>query len=129
MSFLDRPQTTLVRRVMFQVHLWAGVVLAAYVSFIGITGAALVFRPEMQKATFTEYFEGERPAPNQQASIETLVSSLQVAYPLHRLLGVDYPTARRATFLTYLSKGTTLISAFSDPVSGDVIGELPKTSW
>ena len=60
MSFLRRPQTTWIRRALFQVHLWMGVTVAAYVCLVGVTGAALVFRPEMQKATFTEYFEVRR---------------------------------------------------------------------
>src|SRR4051812_35495822 len=129
MSFLRRPQSTFVRRALFQVHLWAGVALALYISVVGFTGAVLVFRPEMQKAAFTEYFEGARPGAAGQVSPALLVSNLQAAYPLHQLLGIDYPTARRATYLSYLLKGNKLVSAFSDPLSGDVIGELPGTSW
>jgi len=56
MIFLHKPQQTVLRRALFQVHLWTGVGLAAYICVIGVTGAALVFRPEMQKATFAEYF-------------------------------------------------------------------------
>ena len=56
MSFLQRPQATWARRALFQVHLWTGVAVAAYVCLIGVTGAALVFRGEMQKATFKDSF-------------------------------------------------------------------------
>ena len=129
MRFVDRPHTTFVRRALFQLHLWAGLAVAAYVCVIGVTGAALVFRPEMQKATFTEYFQVDRPAGAADVSTGTLVSNLQASYPLYRLSGIDYPTARRATYLSYLIKGNQLVSAFSDPLTGDVIGELPKTSW
>ena len=62
MSFRDRPQTTLLRRALFQMHLWAGLAVAAYVCVIGTTGAALVFRPEMQKATFSRDFDVPRSA-------------------------------------------------------------------
>jgi uncharacterized iron-regulated membrane protein len=129
MSFLRRPHATWVRRALFQVHLWAGVGLAAWVCLIGVTGAALVFRPEMQKAVFHQYFEVARPAGVADASAATIVSNLQASYPLHQLLGIDYPTARRGTYLSYLTKGDQHVTAFSDPVSGDVLGELPKTSW
>lgn len=60
--FLTRPQTTLVRRALFQIHLWMGLLVATSVCVIGVTGAALVFRPEMQKVTFTEIFAPNRAA-------------------------------------------------------------------
>ena len=129
MGFLQRPQTSRVRKVLFQVHLWAGVALAAYVCIIGVTGAALVFRPELQKATFRQYFAVDRPANSTDVTTQTLISRLQGAYPLYRLSGIDYPTARRGTYLSYLIKGNKFVSVFSDPLTGDVIGELPKTSW
>ncbi len=129
MSFLQRPQATWTRRALFQVHLWTGVAVAAYVCLVGVTGAVLVFRPEMQKATFAQYFEAQRPAGRSDASVGALVSNLQASYPLHQLLGIDYPTARRGTYLSYLMKGNQLVTTFSDPVSGEVIGEMPKKSW
>src|SRR4029077_19427725 len=50
-------------------------------------------------------------------------------YPGSQLSGVDYPTARRGTYLSYLIRGSDFVAVFSDPVTGTVIGELPKTSW
>lgn len=129
MSFIDRPQSTFLRRVLFQIHLWAGLTLVLYVCVVGFTGAALVFRPEMQKAIFTKYFEIVRPAGAPDVRPSVLIANLKSAYPLHQLSGIDYPTARRGTYLSYLIKGNAFVSAFSDPVTGDVIGELPKTSW
>lgn len=128
-SFLRRPQTSWTRRALFQVHLWTGVAVAAYVCLVGVTGAVLVFRPEMQKAAFGEYFEVRRAAGSIDASSAVIVSNLQASYPLHQILGIDYPTARRGTYLSYLTKGNLLVTAFSDPVSGEVIGEMPKQSW
>ena len=43
MSILHRPQQVLVRRLLFQVHAWTGLVTALYAIFIGLTGAVLVF--------------------------------------------------------------------------------------
>jgi uncharacterized iron-regulated membrane protein len=128
-SFFDRPQATWIRRALFQVHLWMGLMVAAYVCVIGVTGAALVFRPEMQKATFAAIFDPNRQPGAADAEAGMIVANLQGAYPLYKLVGIDYPTARRGTYLSYLTKGNQLVTAFSDPVSGEVIGELPKTSW
>jgi uncharacterized iron-regulated membrane protein len=116
-------------RVLLLVHRWAGLVLTLYVCVIGVTGAALVFRPELQKATFNRYFDVQRPPGTPDIAVAELISRLQTAYPRYQLAGIDYPTARRGTYLSYLINGASLVSAFSDPVSGEVIGELPKTSW
>lgn len=119
----------MLRRILFLAHRWAGLLLTLYVCLIGLTGSALVFRPELQKATFSRYFDVDRPPGIPDAEVATLISRLEAAYPLYQLAGIDYPTARRGTYLSYLVKGGSLVSAFSDPVSGEVIGELPKTSW
>jgi uncharacterized iron-regulated membrane protein len=106
-----------------------GLVAAAYVCVIGVTDAALVFRPEMQKATFTAIFDPTRVPGAADAPAGTIVANLQAAYPDYQLSGIDYPTARRGTYLSYLVKGNQLVTAFSDPASGEVIGELPTRSW
>jgi uncharacterized iron-regulated membrane protein len=126
--FVRRPQSSRVRKALFQIHLWTGVTVALYVALIGLTGAALVFRPEMQSATFPQFFNISRNgAPDAASSV--IIGELQKRYPGYQLLGIDYPTFRRGTYLSYLIKGSELLTVFSHPVSGLIIGELPKTSW
>src|SRR5678815_4737879 len=125
MAFLQRPQSSVVRKALFQIHLWLGLVVVLYVLLIGVTGAALVFRPQFQKATFPEFFavarEGQPDAP-----ASTIIQQLLDHYPGYKLSGIDYPTHRRETYLAYLSKGDELRTVFSHPVTGEIIGELPK---
>jgi uncharacterized iron-regulated membrane protein len=128
MTWLVRPQATRLRKALFQIHLWTGIAVAAYVCLIGITGAALVFRPEMQKATFPKYFVVDRQG-RPDAGAADIIHELQSSYPGARLLGIDYPTSRRATYLSYLARGSQLLTVFSNPVSGKVVGELPRRSW
>ncbi len=71
MSFLQRPQSHLDPPGAVPDPLWTGIAVAAYVCLVGLTGAALVFRPEMQKAAFAEYFEVRRPAGQPDASPAT----------------------------------------------------------
>lgn len=116
------------RQLLFQVHLWASVTIGFYVVFIGLTGAALVFRPEMQKATFPEFFNIARNG-EPDANPSFIIRELQERYPGYQLLGIDYPTYRRGTYLSYLTKGDDLRTVFSHPASGRIMGELPTTSW
>ncbi len=128
MTFLRRPQSHPLRKAIFQIHLWAGITVAAYVLLIGVTGAALVFRPEMQKLTFPEFF-APVVTTSTYAPAGAIIGDFERAYPGYKLLGIDYPTHRRETFLAYLTKGEDLRTVFSNPQTGEVIGELPKTSW
>ena len=60
------------------------------------------------QATFTAIFDPARVPGAADASACTIVAKLQAAYPLYQLSGIDYPTARRGTYLSYLVKGNQL---------------------
>jgi uncharacterized iron-regulated membrane protein len=98
------------------------------VTVVGTTGAALIFRPEMQAWTFPRFFDiprGEEPM----ASADTVIAALRDRYPGAKLAGIDYPTYRRDSFLAYLTEDGRLRTVFSHPANGEVLGELPETSW
>lgn len=128
MSFARQPQSHPLRKVLFQVHLWLGLALAIYVIVIGLTGSILVFRGDLQKLTFPEFFTVERHG-EPDAPLPQILGELQRRYPGTQLSGLDYPTQHRQTYLTYLTRGNQFLTVFSHPVTAQVIGELPKTSW
>lgn len=128
MSFLRRPQQMLLRRLLFQVHVWTGLVIALYALFIGLTGAALVFRADLQKWAYPAYFV-QPPDGSSLASPETVIASLERGFPGYRFSGFDYPSQRRGTFLAYLAKDAELRTVFLDAANGAVIGELPRDGW
>jgi uncharacterized iron-regulated membrane protein len=45
------PQTTALRKAVFQVHLWTGIGLGLYIIMISVTGSVLVYRNELNVAT------------------------------------------------------------------------------
>jgi uncharacterized iron-regulated membrane protein len=47
---LREPQSLLLRRALFQVHLWTGVVAGLYILVISLTGSILVYRNELYQA-------------------------------------------------------------------------------
>lgn len=127
-SFARQPQTHVLRKALFQVHLWLGLILGIYVVVIGLTGSILVFRGDLQKLTFPEFFTVERHG-EPDAPLHKILAELQHRYPGTQVSGLDFPTQRRQTFLTYLTRGDQFLTVFSHPVTAQVIGELPKTSW
>ena len=114
----------MLRPILFRLHRWVGLVLGAYFLFIGATGAALVFRQELQRAAYPEFHRLERGgAPL--AAPDTVVRALADAYPGARVSGIDWPTYRRDSFLAYVTDAGRFRTVFAHPVSGRVIGELP----
>lgn len=47
---MRRPQSLWLRKAIFQIHLWTGIVLGIYVVLISVSGSAIVFRNELYKS-------------------------------------------------------------------------------
>ncbi len=116
---------TRLRRALFLLHRWLGVGAGLYVLLIGLTGSAVVFRQEMQRASYPALFAPDHRATDPIADLRVVLADLETQYPGSDLAGVDWPTYRRDSFLTYLVSNGTFRTVFSHPVSGRVIGELP----
>ena len=114
------------RRVLFQVHLWVGLIAGVYVLVISVTGAALVFRIDLQRAMHPHLFTPRTAGAL--ADPVTIMESVSRAYPGHNLSGVDAPTTARPTYLAYVTTPGQFATVLIDPVSAEVLGELPENS-
>lgn len=47
---LTRPHSLWLRKAMFQIHLWTGLILGIYIVAISVSGSAIVFRNELYKS-------------------------------------------------------------------------------
>ena len=126
-AFLDRPQSVFARRAVFQVHLWVGVLTGLYVFVVCTTGAALVFRVDMQRALHPTLFTPVASGPV--ADPIDVMNSVKTAYPSATLSGVDAPTTSRPTYLAYASSGDRFLTLLLDPASGQLLGELAEQSF
>jgi len=112
------------RRRLLQVHVWLGVVTGLYVAAVCISGAALVFRIDMQRALDPHLFTPSADGPL--ADPVAVMESVARAYPHHRLSGVEAPTTVRPTYLAYVTRGAEFKTVLIDPVTTAVLGELPE---
>lgn len=112
------------RRLLYHVHLWLGVLGGLYVAIVCATGAALVFRIDMQRALHPHLFTPSAASPL--ADPVAVMESVTRAYPQHRLSGVDAPTTVRPTYLAYVTSGAEFKTVLIDPVTTRVLGELPE---
>jgi uncharacterized iron-regulated membrane protein len=62
-SWLRQPQQTWTRRAMFQLHLWAGLILGVYIVVVCISGSVLVFRNDIYDV-FEHWFREGTATPN-----------------------------------------------------------------
>ncbi len=126
-AFLHKPQSVFLRRALFQVHLWTGILTGLYIVVVCVTGAALVFRIDLQRAQHPHLFTPSAPGPTAPAA--TILESIRDAYPGDRLSGIDAPTTTRPTYLAYVVRGPQFLTILADPVTGTVLGELPERSF
>ncbi len=115
------------RRALFQVHLWVGVLAGLYIFVVCVTGAALVFRIDLQRAMHPALFTPRTSGPV--ADPVAVMDSVRKAYPAAMVSGVDAPTTSRPTYLAYASSGDRFLTLLLDPVSAELLGELPEQSF
>jgi len=125
-TFLYRPQTVLLRRALFQVHLWTGVCAGLYVFVVCATGAALVFRIDLQRVAHPHLFA---PSAGEPAHPAAMLDSVSQAYPDHGISFIDAPTTERQTYLAYPFKGDVYLAVLLDPATARVLGEVPEQGW
>ena len=132
--YYRRPQQVALRRLNFQVHLWAGIILTLYMIVIGVTGSMLVFRPEIERLCGLKPWQG-LATQSAAADIATVVENLEAAYPRSRIVSVDAPGPEEATFVAVieghrgdLARGRLKVAC--DPADGRLLGEFPHgSSW
>jgi uncharacterized iron-regulated membrane protein len=112
------------KRVLFQVHRWLGVLIGLYVVVVCVSGAALVFRIDLQRALDPRLFTPSAAGPL--ADPVAVMESVSRGYPQYGLSGVEAPTTRRPVYLAYVTKGAEFRTVLIDPVSAVVLGDLPE---
>src|SRR5207302_5474159 len=61
--WVRHPQQVWARKALFQIHLWTGIGACLYVFLISVTGSAVVFRIELDRALApTKYVAAAPPA-------------------------------------------------------------------
>ena len=118
-TYLDHPRRLPLRRAIFQVHLWVGVLLAVYVVVIALTGSLLVFRSELGRAalpTGMSAFDARRTA-----TVEVVLERFRAAYPGATVDELTVPSVAMPVFaLAARDAGGREFAVVADPVTGQV---------
>lgn len=115
-TLLHNPRKLWLRRALFQVHLWVGILLALYAVVISLSGSILVFQDEIRLATL-------RRAPLDQAhvaSVNTVLARAYERFPTSRLTFVGFPQEKNPWWTLYLTDAHGKPDlAYADAASGD----------
>lgn len=113
--FICRPRQVWVRRALFQVHLWAGLIAGLYIIVIGLSGSILVFHDELQALSRS----AARGEP--QADISGVAANIQAARPKSIVHTILAPAPNRDVFRAYLQDSGRLAVLDADPLTGRVL--------
>jgi uncharacterized iron-regulated membrane protein len=119
---MRQPQRIWLRRALFQIHLWTGLMLGLYVAMLSITGSALVYRNEMDR-----FFATPRPRFDPKATrltTEQLRAKAESYYPGWQITRVgDQISRRNPTIEIWVERGSLKKERLFDPYTGADLGD------
>jgi uncharacterized iron-regulated membrane protein len=119
MGFIDRPQMVWWRKALFQVHLWAGVIVAVYMIAISLSGSILVYQRDLQDDAPHLGQDGSAT----ELSFNPIVAVAQKAHPGEHLGSIDLRTLDRRVIPVGLKAGARDRIVYVDSVSQRIVGE------
>jgi len=117
--WLRRPQKIWLRRAVFQIHLWSGIILGIYVFLVSVSGSAVVFRNDLYDVLFARTKVAVSGPP---LTREQLIQAAQRAYPDYTVQSVHrgrFPTEAADILLV---KGWRHKDRLFDPYLGRDMG-------
>lgn len=116
----NQPQGVLLRRILFQVHLWSGLGLGLYVLVVSLSGSILVFRLEL--------LEAATPPPllveplGSALDDEALGTAAERAYPGYRTVQMFRPRRENQAVEIWISSDAGRLERLFDPFTGADLG-------
>jgi uncharacterized iron-regulated membrane protein len=120
--WLKQPQKVWLRRAIFQIHLWTGIALGLYIVMLSLSGSALVYRNELDRA-----FAAPRPQFDPDAkrlTQEELKAAAERAYPGYAITRVgDRISRRNPTVEVWAERGSEKKERLFNPYTGEDLGD------
>jgi uncharacterized iron-regulated membrane protein len=118
------PQRLWLRRAIFQVHLWLGVILALYSIVIGVSGSVLVFRKEIENNLYGKQLHVQQT--ERQVSLADAVHRIELDRLGWTSVGLrDFQSQDHAAMLLMRSTAdpasTNLRYVYFNPSTGQVV--------
>ena len=119
-SWLHRPQGVALRRALFQVHLWSGLILAIYVFLMCVSGTVLIYRRELAKVFSAEPLVVAGPGPR--LTSDELKQAAMRAHPGYEVNRVFESRNPNRPAEIWLERGAKKTERLFNPYSGADLG-------
>lgn len=122
---MKRQAFPLLRRAALALHLWGGLILGVYWSALGVTGAVLVFRPEIDAALTASLRRVAPPPRAVRLPLDRQAAAALAANPGLSLIRVQPAShsGEATLFVVGSGGGCSLRDVFVDPYSAKITGE------
>lgn len=110
----------MLRRVLFNLHLYGALFLGVFVVILGVTGAIMAFEDDLDRLLNPGLFRvqvGEKYLP-----LEDLLSSVRTAFPEQRFNGLRFPAAPNEAFVAQALRTQIFIDGYTGKVVGTRTG-------
>jgi len=123
------------RGAWLTLHKWIGLTAGLAAVVLGLSGTALVYRPEIESWQARHWREVE-PA-GQKLPLDALAAAANAAWPAKRLTRLVFPESEREALQVVLQtpgardlKSAELVGVYVNPYDGTVLGSIERTrSW
>ncbi|MDA9909843.1 PepSY domain-containing protein [Gammaproteobacteria bacterium] len=117
--WVKAPHTTLLHRVLFQVHLWLGIGLGLYILVISVSGSAVVLRPQFVRWFVVSEVASDEGEALAGAALENKVAEI---YSEFSVINIVPPTRPRRASYVALEKDGVETSRYFDHFAGVDLG-------
>ncbi len=119
MGFSDRPQALWWRKALFQIHLWFGLFLGAYVILLCLTGSMLVFQQRLLNDA-PHLGNDQLRGPLSYGDIAAIALK---AHPHSTLNDIDMRSNNRRVVSIGLQSHAQTLVVYIDSLSGTIVGQ------
>jgi len=124
---LHQPHSVVLRKALFQLHLWTGLAVGVYVVTICVSGSVLVYRNELYSAFSPEpVFVNGAGSP---LTTETLSTIAGHAYPDYEVVRIQRGNRADQAVDVALQRGSVSIHRLFDPFTGQDLGDPIPTGF
>ena len=119
--WLRHPHSVWLRKALFQVHLWTGLILALYVLVMSLTGAVLIYRRELAKvfSSSPHIVAGSGP----RLTTDELKQAAARAHPGYEVNRVFESRNPNQPVELWLERGSKKIQRLFNPFTGADLGD------
>lgn len=119
-TWMQRPQSTSLRKALFQVHLWIGVALGIYVLLMSVSGTILIYRVELSRRFSREpVLTG---TSNPRLTTDELKAAAERAYPQFEVRDVSQRRNPNLAEEVILTNGQKIVARLFNPFTGQDVG-------